>query len=550
MPNSPKNSRSIEQNYPSWRKSHFSVAARQSLKSHSGKNNLFTIYIQTGTRYTPSTDHGKLTETIQSLHEQTYRNIEVRICGKAPSNLASSELLHQWKEDFRSLRGIGISSNDYGPTATYETRELLDWRGDYLLWVEEGTIFEKNAMESLNAVINEHLGAKPPEIVVIDHEYWDPAAASSLRPYFFPGWDPDLMTQAPSLGRACAVSRVLLNTYSELSKFAEDPHSTTMDEWIALLSKHYPWPESAHLSSPVMRFCSQELPIHSFPAPSELEPAGGLSIVIPNKNNPDLLRNCVSFLENHNGSNIELIIVDNGSTDASIPALYEDLKKRHGAMIISMPGLFNYSKLINTGAKHATRESLLLLNNDVIIPEIRKLWGLVDLANQPCVGVVGSILMYPNRRIQHAGILLTQGYSASHVMRNALEQDMGPGNILRTLRNYQAVTGALQIMKTSIFKEVNGYDEIHLPIEFNDIDFCLRVREKGHKILCAPMLGIIHAESSTRKEISAVETVKNQRESKSYMMKRWQRAFNHDPFSNPNLLISDRSEPGLAPINS
>jgi len=550
MPNSQKSSESIEQNYPSWRKSHFSAAAGQSLKSHSGKNNLFSIYIHTGTSDEPSTDHERLTATIESLHQQTYRNIEARICGKALSNVSFSKLLHQWKEDFQCLRGIEVSSNDYGPTAKCGTRGLLDWRGDYLLWIEEGTILEKNAMESLNTVINVHQGTKPPEIIVIDHEYWDPAVASSLRPYFFPGWDPDLMTQAPSLGKACAISRVLLTTYSELSRFANDPHSTTMDEWIALLSKHYPWPESAHLSSPVMRFCNQGLPLHSFPAPSELEPAGGLSIIIPNKNNPHLLRNCVHFLENHNDSNIELIIVDNGSTDADIPALYEDLKKRHGAMIISMPGLFNYSKLINAGAQHATCEYLLLLNNDVIIPEIEKIWSLADLASQPGVGVVGSILMYPNRRIQHAGILLTQGYCASHVMRNAEEEDVGPGNILRTLRNYQAVTGALQIMKTSIFKEVNGYDEIHLPVEFNDVDFCLRVREKGHKILCAPMLGIIHAESSTRQEISPIETVKDQRESKSYMMKRWQRAFNRDPFSNPNLLITDRSEPGLTPINS
>jgi len=540
----------INQNYSAWRKAHFSASERLRLKHSECINNLFSVYIETNTSSAPSWDHTKLAKTIESLRLQTYKNIEATICCEDPSHLAQSRLLHQWKEAFLSLRGLGLDSINQGHTATSPRSEQISWRGEYLLCIEEGTIMEHNAFELLNTVINAHTGDTLPEIVVIDHEHWDPSTESSLQPYFFPGWDPDLMSQKPGLGQACAVSRNLVSKYGNPAGSQDNKYRTRMNEWIENLAKRYPWPEVAHLTSPVMRICSKRFLDCKFAEPAGLTPPGGLSIVIPNKNNPDLLKSCLQFLGDQHQTDIELIIVDNGSTDPEVPALYEDLKKRHGAIIISMPGLFNYSKLINAGAKQASREYLLLLNNDVIIPNIATAWSLLSLAAEPTVGVVGSILLYPSRHIQHAGIVLTQGPCASHVMRNASEHDPGPGHILRTLRNYQAVTGALQIMRTSIFREVNGYDEVHLPVEFNDIDFCLRVRKKGYKVLCAPMHGIIHAESSTRQETGSAETLKSRQDAKLYMARRWREAFSHDPFLNPNLSISDTLEPGLMPINS
>lgn len=539
----------IEQCYPKWRKAHFSGQSQKHVTHPVVKNYLFTVFIEIQHELIDLLGDSALDQTIESLHQQTYKNIEVILCCDDPTKLAQAKRLSHWKEKIQSLRGLACCPYNKNIMQHWLNTDRMVSRGDYLLSVEQGTILENIAFDLLNKAINKQAKDGLPEVLVIDHEYIDPSGEDSLRPFFFPGWDPDLMTQIPQLGKACAISRDLAFKYNDMSKSLDYPYTALTEQWVLNISKYFPWPKTAHIPSPIMRICSDQFPGYQLKTEADTkQPQGGISIVIPNKDNPCLLRNCLNFLGSHGQDDIELIIVDNGSTDSATTEYYEEIQRLYGAKIIMKPGIFNYSRLINSGAEQASREYLLLLNNDVVIPDVETLWNMIGFAGQSEVGVVGSILLYPNDLVQHAGIFLFPGPSASHVMRYAHEYDPGPGDILRTVRNYQAVTGALQVMRTALFRELQGYDEVHLPIEFNDVDFCLRVREKGLKVLCVPMNRIIHAESSTRHTIDSRESAKSRNEAKHYMSRRWKDAFENDPFANPNLSISDTQDLGLKPI--
>lgn len=540
----------IEQCYPEWRKAHFSGHSQKHVTHPVVKNYLFTVFLEI--QYGLIDLHGDsaLDETIESLHQQTYKNIEVILCCDDPAKLAQAKRLRYWEEKIQSLRGLACCQYNRHDMQQWLNTDKMVSRGDYLLSVEQGTTLENIAFDLLNKTINKQAKDGLPEVLVIDHEYINPSDKDSLRPFFFPGWDPDLMTQIPQLGKACVISRGLAFNYNDSSNSNHYSYTTLAEQWALSISKYYPWPKSAHIPSPVIRIRSDKSPNYQLDPRADTEqPQGGISIVIPNKDNPHLLRSCLRFLGSHCQDDIELIIVDNGSSDSATAEYYEEIQRQHGARIIMKPGIFNYSRLINSGAEQASREYLLLLNNDVAIPDIETLWTIIGFASQPEVGVVGSILLYPNNLVQHAGIFLYPGPSASHVMRHAHEDDPGPGDILKTVRNYQAVTGALQVMRTALFRELQGYDEVHLPIEFNDVDFCLRAREKGLKVLCTPMKRITHAESSTRQAIDSQESAKSRNEAKHYMSRRWKDAFENDPFANPNLSISDTQDLGLKPIN-
>jgi len=240
--------------------------------------------------------------------------------------------------------------------------------------------------------------------------------------------------------------------------------------------------------------------------------------------------------------------VDNASDEAAVHALYRDVAARHGVRVVPMNQTFNYSRMVNLGVAATRAEVVLLLNNDVEITAPDLLEQIAAHAARPEVGVVGSRLLYPDGTVQHAGMLLRPGSShdhpvrAEHVLRGAPGSADGYLYRLRTIRNYQCVTGALQAMRREVFDRVGGYDEVELPVEFGDVDFCLRVRAAGWRVIALPLDGIVHRESSTRGTASPPAVIAMRTAAMKVLAARWPEALARDPFRNPWVDVGETPE--------
>ncbi len=213
-----------------------------------------------------------------------------------------------------------------------------------------------------------------------------------------------------------------------------------------------------------------------------------VAIIIPTRDRVALLRDCIDSIERQSSYRAWTItIIDNDSADPETLDYFEKTPHR----VIRHPGYFNYSRLINAGRSHIEAPYMLTLNNDVTVITPDWLEALVEQAQQSTVGVVGGRLLFPDGRPQHEGIGLGN-VGGGHIACNLDAGWMG-----RVIRDVGAVTGACQMIKTSVFDQVGGYDEtIH--VAFNDVDFCLRVRAAGHRIVYTPHAELRHRESATR----------------------------------------------------
>lgn len=252
-----------------------------------------------------------------------------------------------------------------------------------------------------------------------------------------------------------------------------------------------------------------------------------VSIIIPIRDRVELLKRCLESIEEKTTyRHFEIIIVDNQSEEPETLAYLARLPHT----VVPMPGPFNYSQLNNVGAAHTRGEFLLFLNNDIEIISGEWLETLLEHAQRKEVGAVGAKLLYPNRTIQHAGVVLGHGGVAGHAFWYLPEDFTGYFDFPQIIRNCSAVTAACMMMRKSVFVEVEGFDE-KIRVAFNDIDLCLRVREKGYVIIYTPYAVLYHLESATRKSLHPVAD-------EEYVRRRWGRVIDAgDPYYSPHLSL-------------
>lgn len=267
-----------------------------------------------------------------------------------------------------------------------------------------------------------------------------------------------------------------------------------------------------------------------------------VSVIIPVRNRPKLLRRCLRGLrESTEYSNMEILVVDNDSDDPAMEEIYSG--DGEGIRLIRHPGPFNYSAINNRAVNEAKGEVLLLLNNDVEPLSDDWLNEMVSHAVRQEIGAVGAMLLYPNGRVQHAGITLgiavpmRGGGVAGHPGRRMSPEARVMGNLLRVTRNVSAVTGACLAIRKEVYTEVGGFDEKGLQIAFNDVDFCIRVMRAGYRNLWTPHARLTHHESLSRgKEDTPEKKARFQKEF-AVMRKRWGCLLDNDPYYNPNLTL-------------
>ncbi len=222
-----------------------------------------------------------------------------------------------------------------------------------------------------------------------------------------------------------------------------------------------------------------------------------VSVIIPNKDHPDVLARCVDSLARASYANYELIVVENGSTDPKTLALYAELREQPHVRILEWAKPFNYAAVNNFAAAAANGELLLFLNNDIEAINPDWLEELVKIAVQPGVGAVGAKLLYADDTIQHAGIVVGMGGVAGHGHLNYPRAAAGHCQRLLFTQNVAAVTGACLIMPREVFRKIDGFDEGFV-LAFNDVDICLKVLTAGYRVVWTPDALLYHLESKTR----------------------------------------------------
>ena len=265
-----------------------------------------------------------------------------------------------------------------------------------------------------------------------------------------------------------------------------------------------------------------------------------VSIIIPNKDHVDDLSRCVESIINLSTyDNYEIVIVENNSETAEIRTYYEEISRHPRVQVVEYKGDFNYSKINNFGVQYAKGEYLLLLNNDteVITPDWME--ELLMYAMRKDVGVAGAKLYYPDKTIQHAGIVIGLGAhrTAGHTHYRIPEANVGYMGRLCYAQDVTAVTGACMMVSKALYEELGGLDE-SFTVALNDVDFCLRVREKGLLNIFTPFAELYHYESKSRGSDKKDErALRYQQESDRFRVKWADALAKGDPYYNPNFSL-------------
>ncbi|MBQ2116733.1 MAG: glycosyltransferase family 2 protein, partial [Lachnospiraceae bacterium] len=266
-----------------------------------------------------------------------------------------------------------------------------------------------------------------------------------------------------------------------------------------------------------------------------------ISILIPNKDHSDDLRRCIESIKQRSTyDNYEIIIIENNSTEKATSDYYKTLKDDSRIKIVRYEGEFNYSKINNFGAKYATGEYLLLLNNDTQVITMNWLEAMLMYAQREDVGAVGAKLYYGDKTIQHAGVVIGLGAhrTAGHTHYKINYDNLGYMGKLCYAQNVSAVTGACLMVKKKIFDELGGLDE-EFKIALNDVDFCLRIREKGYLNVFTPFAELYHFESASRGiDVADEAKAKRYEEESEKFRQRWKQVIEKgDPYYNPNFSL-------------
>lgn len=445
--------------------------------------------------------------TCNSILAQSYAKAGLRFLGAASSAAAESRRAF-WRDRLPSAA-------DGAHPAT----------PDLIACIRAGDVFLENA---INAFAASFL-LRPNRHLVYSDEIRRRRGAPARR-VFKPRWSPTLHTSCPYIGRA-AFFRAELLTEDLLcdSRTAED-----IVERIAATCG----PDEVHaIARPLL-----ELPEDSAPTVRRLDarykgqpPAVG--IVIPTRDRADLLEPCLSSLfERSSYGNFQVVVVDNDSAEARTHQLLAQMQARDRRLrVLPAPGPFNFSALSNAGADVVDADYLLFLNNDTELLTPDWIERLLFFATRPDVGAVGAKLLYPNRRVQHVGVLLGMGGVAGHFGAGSSEQE--PGWWARNLVPHEvaAVTGACLMVERRKFDSVGRFDAENLPVDLNDVDLCLRLAERGWRTICQSDVLLIHRQSASRGGGLRLQQVYDRE--RSYFTQRWRAVIRDDPYFNPGLSL-------------
>ncbi len=507
-----------------------------------------------------------LSETILSVKEQIYQNWELVIV----DDCSNSEVLKKNISEYAQLdsRILPFFLNDHCGIADVSNFAIKQVSGDYVLFLDHDDLLRKHSLLKFVEAIEGNPAAK---LIYSDEDKIN-LFGNRVSPHFKPDWNPDLLLSQNYICHLCCVSTNLVRKIGGFRSEFEGcqdwdlilraTERLTKDEILHIPEILYHWRKGRHSTSSNVRAKPDilknslkviESALQRREVSARVYPALGknnyvhikynlpeepplVSIIIPIRDRVDLLEKCLAGVADCNiYQNFEVIIMDNGSTERRTLSFLNKLQKKPMYRVISQHGPFNYSKINNEGAHQAKGSFLLFLNNDVFPVNNSWLEEMVSHASRPEVGCVGAKLFYPDRTIQHAGVVFGLGGVAGHAFRRFPENHPGYMSRLQLVQNYSAVTAACLMVRKNIFFEVNGFDEENLAVAFNDVDLCLKIKELGYWNLWTPHAQLFHQESASRASDQKGKKFKRYLREANFLNEKWTQHMNYDPSYNPNL---------------
>ncbi|WP_298331931.1 glycosyltransferase, partial [Asticcacaulis sp.] len=271
------------------------------------------------------------------------------------------------------------------------------------------------------------------------------------------------------------------------------------------------------------------------------------SLIIPTRDRLSLVRAAVESIEaNTVNASYEIIIIDNQSQETATLDWLRDGEQTGRFRVIPYDAPFNFADMNNRAAEQARGTLLGFINNDVELIDGHWLTVAAAHLSRPEVGAVGARLRFSNGMIQHGGVILGTGGLAENAFQTVHVDDVGYFHRTRVAGNYSAVTAACLFCRRSDFTIIGGFDAENLPVAFNDVDFCLRLRETGLLIVWTPDIELYHHESVSRGRDSTPERIARATKEENYMRRRWKNVAMSDPYYNSNLNLDGVPFTGLA----
>ncbi len=270
-----------------------------------------------------------------------------------------------------------------------------------------------------------------------------------------------------------------------------------------------------------------------------------VSLIIPTRDHVDLLKSCIESLLKTDYPAMDIIVIDNDTAEEEALAYLAGLKQKN-IQVIKYPGPFNFSKINNHAVQQAKGSMIGLINNDIAAIDTDWLKAMVRQLLRPNVGAVGAKLLWPNGMVQHAGVVLGLHGLAGHTGNDWYKDDGGYFGYNQITRSVSAVTAACLLCNRDDYWAVGGLDENDFPVNFNDVDFCLKLRKMGKRIVWTPDAQLLHAESASRGADRTPDRRGRVVREQNRLMQKWHQWIINDPYYNPNLNLDAYSYAGLA----
>jgi GT2 family glycosyltransferase len=513
-----------------------------------------------------------LRRAIESVRRQLYPHWELCIADDASTAPHVRRVLEEYRALDSRIKVVFRERHGYVAAASNTALSLAS--GEFVALLDQHDELAERALYLMAVDINAH----PTADVLYSDEDKISAHGQRFQPYFKPDWNPDLFLAENLVTRLCVcrTSRVnevggfrsghegaqdwdLVMRVSERTSAAQIRHVPyVLYHWRAVPgSPALAMGEKGYASAAEYRSLAAQferrgvrveiLPVAGlawrirYPLP---QPLPLVSVIIPTRDHVELLRRCVASLRERGAyPRLEIVIVDNRSSDRAALTYLCELAAEPDVTVVRHDAPFNYSALNNAGARHARGDVLVLLNNDVEAISPGWLEEMVSQACRPEIGAVGALLYYPNESIQHAGVVLGLGSAgiAAHAYAFRPRGYVGQSGRALLTRNVSAVTAACLAVRRDVFEEVDGFDETHLSIAYNDLDLCLRIAGRGYRNLWTPYAELYHQESASRGGDDTPAKRARFRQEIEYMRKRWGAALRNDPAYNPNLSLDGES---------